>query len=329
MESQMVCQHCQFVSSIYSFSKLTIQEWSEESHLALMANLGITRSILSISSPGTFLTHEDTVAARKLARECNDFAAELVSRRPSQFGFWASLPLPDVGGSLEEIAYAFDELHADGITLSTNFHGTYLGDKKFDPIFEELNGRKAKVFIHPTTPCRAACQNRGPILAATLPQFPSPMFEFFFDTARAVINLFVSGTIARCPDITFIIPHAGGALPPLIERMTAFSTLLPSARELSLSSDVVKETFGKQFYFDLAGMPFPDQIHGLLRYVDSRRLLYGSDFPFTPGAVVGMLARRMEGESGKIWTKEEVSGVLMGNAGRMLASSEENEKHRL
>jgi predicted TIM-barrel fold metal-dependent hydrolase len=283
-----------------------------------MADLNITKSVLSISSPGTFLIHDDPDAARKLTRECNDFAAQLVSRRPSQFGFWASLPLPDIAGSMTEIAYAFDELHADGVTVHTNHHGIYLGDRSFDTIFDELNRRKAKIFIHPTTPCMAACQNHGPIPAAPLQQFPSPMIEFMFDTARAVINLFVSGTIARCPDITFIIPHAGGAMPPIIERFTVFLSVVPSAQALKITSDVVKETFRRQFYFDLAGMPFPDQVHGLLRYVDPSKLLYGSDFPFTPAVAVGMLAQRMERESGKIWTKEEISGVLRTNAEMML-----------
>ena len=83
----------------------------------------------------------------------------------------------------------------------------------------------------------------------------------------------------------------------------------------------MKETFWKQFYFDLAGMPFPDQIHGLLRFVDSSRLLYGSDFPFTPTGVVGMLAEKMEGASEKIWTKEEISGALRRNAEKMLRDS--------
>lgn len=283
-----------------------------------MAELNITKSILSISSPGTFLVHDNPEAARKLTRECNDFAASLVSRHPNSFGFWASLPLPDVASSTAEIAHAFVDLNANGVIMLTHHQGVYLGDKRFDPIFDELNQRKAKVFIHPTTPCKAACGNHGPTAAVPLAQYPSPMFEFLFDTARAVINLFVSGTVARCPDITFVIPHAGGALPPLIERFTAFSTVFPSAQSLKLSSDTVKETFRKQFYFDLAGTPFPDQIHGLLRYVDTSRLLYGSDYPWTPGAVVGLLVKRMEGESKDIWTEEEIGAVLRTNAERML-----------
>jgi hypothetical protein len=49
--------------------------------------------------------------------------------------------------------------------------------------------------------------------------------EFLFDTARIVVNLFLSGTIKRYSNINFIFPHACGALPPLLSRFTGFSQL--------------------------------------------------------------------------------------------------------
>ena len=281
-----------------------------------MKQVNITRSIISISSPGTYLVDNDNTAACKLNRQCNDYASELVSRHPSSLGFWASLPLPDVEGALEEIPYVFDILKADGVTVETNHHGTYLGDSSLDKVFDELNRRHSKVFVHPTTPCMRSCHSHGPTPAAILTQFPNPMFEFMFESARAVINLFLSGTIARCPNITFIIPHAGGALPPMIERFTSFAAIIGG--DLSLTSSVVKDTFAKQFYFDLAGFPFPDQIWGLLRYVGPDRILYGSDCPFTPDEAVLKLAEVMTVEMGKIWSKEERMAVLVGNARRLL-----------
>lgn len=286
-----------------------------ESHLDLMKKFNISKSVLSISSPGTFLTPGDDAAARILTRQCNDYAAKLHSQH-SSLGFWASLPLPNVEDTLKEIAYALDTLKADGVTIETNHHGTYLGDPSLDRIFDELNRRRAKVFIHPTSPCMKSCHGHGPTPAVTLTQFPNPMFEFMFDTVRAVINLFLTGTIARCPDITFIIPHAGAALPPIIERFTAFSSLIGGSR--TLSSQEVKDAFAHQFYFDLAGCPFPDQIWGLLRYVGTDRLLYGSDYPFTPQSAVDMLATRMTTEMERIWGKEERRAILFGNARKLL-----------
>lgn len=280
-----------------------------------MKDLSITRSILSISSPGVYFKAGDYISSQKLARQVNEFAGDLVRRQPKEFGFWASLPLPDVASTLEEIPFALDTLKADGIALQTNYYGTYIGDSAFDAVFEELNRRKATVFIHPTTPCMKHQDGSIHTAITVLPQFPNPMFEFMFDSSRALISLFLSGTVARCPNITFIIPHAGATLPPIIERFTSFASLIGGDR--NLTSQVIKDTFAKQFYFDLAGFPFPDQIWGLFRHVGVDRLLYGSDYPFTPNAVVKMLAERMAIEM-KSWSEEERKAVRVGNARRLL-----------
>lgn len=282
-----------------------------------MKDLSITRSILSISSPGVHLKAGDHLSARKLSRQVNQFAGDLVRRRPQEFGFWAVLPLPDVSGALEEIPFALDTLMADGIALETNYHGTYLGDSAFDVVFEELNRRKATVFIHPTTPCMKSDDGCHSTRVAVLPQFPNPMFEFMFDTARAIINLFLSGTISRCPGITFVIPHAGGAITPVIQRFCGFADIIDV--DVKISSEVVRETFARQFYFDLAGLPFPDQILALLKYVEPSRLLYGSDFPFTPSKYVMVLAEQMRTGLEEIFPDDTVRrGIYTGNAQKLL-----------
>jgi 6-methylsalicylate decarboxylase len=288
-----------------------------------MKKLNISKSILSISSPGTHLTEGDNQAACSLSRSCNDYMADLVSRYPSQLGFWASLPLPGVEGALEEIAHTSGT--ANGVTLKTNYHGVYLGDSKLEPIFEELNKRHTNVFIHPTTPCARhhTCKDGGgssleTVAATPLTQFPNPMFEFMFDTARALINLFTSGTIARYPNITFITPHAGGALLPIIERFASIGRMIGGLNQ-DLSSQMIKDTFARQFYFDLAGFPFPDQVRELLLYVKTDRLLYGSDYPFTPEQFVLELGGIMEKAMGGMWKEDERAMILVGNAKKLLS----------
>jgi predicted TIM-barrel fold metal-dependent hydrolase len=296
--------------------------WSEEAHVTMMEDLSITKSVLSISSPGVYLYPGDHEASRRLTRQCNEFAADIVRRRPDQFAFWAALPLPDVAGTLLEIPYALETLHAAGFALETNHHGTYLGDPIFDAVFTELNRRKATVFIHPTTPCIKHAGSHDHTAVTVLSQFPNPMFEFMFDTARAIINLFLSGTIKRCPDITFVIPHAGGAIPPVIERFCSFATDILGL-EVETNSKIVKETFLRQFYFDLAGFPFPDQIHGLLRFVEPQKLLYGSDYPFTPAKGVAALAKKMHIGLEDLFSDDSVRrGVYAGNAKRLLRELE-------
>lgn len=286
-----------------------------------MTNVGISKSILSISSPGTHLTASKDTDAVRLTRHCNKYASDLKTKYPNKFGSFASLPMPLIAESLTEIETAISE-GCDGFALHTNVYGNYLGDTVFDPVFDELNRRKAIVFIHPTTPCcvSGGGLGEGGVLAAAplASKYPNPMMEFLFDTARVVTNLFMSGTLQRCPDIKWIIPHAGGAFPPLLSRFTGFSSLVPGPW-VSCTEDEARKIIERQLWFDLAGFPFPGQIKGLLASgVGSDRLMYGSDYCFTPAGGVQMLAKRMEEGVKGLFSDEEVEGIYHGNAEALL-----------
>lgn len=267
----------------------------------MMKQVNVDKSYLSISSPGTHLVTGDTALARKLTRYVNDYAGDLKQNDPDHFGFFASLALEDIEGSIEEIPHAFDNLNADGITAMTNFHGCYLGHKKFDSIFDELNRRHAVIFIHPTTPCVSSGLHATP-----LTNFPNPMFEFLFDSARAVMNLFMSGTVSRCPNIKWIIPHCGGALPPLINRFSSIAPIVGTTGvDGNLSPKWVKEQLNTRFYFDTAGFAFPEMMKGLLEYVTVDRILYGSDFPFTNLKYVEILSDQHDQHLPDVFSEEE------------------------
>jgi hypothetical protein len=98
-------------------------EWSPQRALETYDRLGIITGVLSISSPGVH--YGDDAAAIRLARRVNEAGADTVADFPTRFGLFAELPMPNVEGSLKEIAYALDGLHADGIALKTNARGIY------------------------------------------------------------------------------------------------------------------------------------------------------------------------------------------------------------
>jgi 6-methylsalicylate decarboxylase len=250
--------------------------WSAESATEVMAASGVAAAVLSISSPGVHFGDESLVrnqAARDLARHVNDEGARLVARSPARFGLSASLPLPDVDGALAEISYVYDELGADAITLHTNHHGRYLTDPAFDPVLAELDRRAAVVTLHPTSP---------PGWERTALGRPRPMLEFLFDTTRCVVDLILSGTLDRYPRIRWIVPHAGAVLPSVAHRVAGMSVLTGSP------VDVPAALGG--LYYDLAGLPLPVALDALLAVAGPERLLYGSDFPFTPAPFVTELA---------------------------------------
>ena len=270
-----------------------IPEWSADEHVALMDRLGIATAYLSVSSPGVHLGDGATTA--DLAREVNDDGRRAVVDHPGRFGLLASLPLPDVDAALAEIARGCDHLGVHGFVLLTNVGGTYVSDPSFVPVFEELNRRGAPVLLHPTSP---ACWEQ------TSFGRPRPMLEFLFDTTRVVVDLILRGTIARCPDLRLIVPHAGATLPMIADRVHAFAGLL--APEVDVLRDLAR------LDFDLAGFSIPRQLDALLTLTTLDHLHYGSDFPFTPDAVVAAAAELIDGV-------DSLADALHANTTRLFA----------
>ena len=254
-----------------------IPEWSAEEHVAAMDRLGIATSMLSISSPGVALDTEGAEAG-PLARAVNEEGRRAVVDHPGRFGLFASLPLPDVDAAMAEIAHCCDHLDVDGFALLTNVGGTYLGDPSLAPVWAELDRRRARVFIHPTSP---------PCWEHTSLGRPRPMVEFLFDTTRAVIDLVLSGTIARHPGIALIVPHGGATLPMVADRVAVFSLLLDVGPEVDVLRDLGR------LHYDLAGYPLPRQLDALLTMVAPEHLHYGSDYPFTPELAVAASRDRL------------------------------------
>jgi predicted TIM-barrel fold metal-dependent hydrolase len=309
-----------------------IPPWSTQAHLDMMSLSNVSKSILSISSPGTHLVPGNQDLARDLTRQCNAYAADLKKAHPDKFGFWASLPLPSVDDTLKEVDRAVEE-DCDGFGVMTNYHGEYIGSSAFDAVFDKFNEIGATVFIHPTKPCIKSQNELATVAAAPFgDQYPIPLFEFFFDTARAVINLFSSGTVERCPNVTFIVPHSGGCLPPLFSRFTGFSSVVPGGRPLD--PDDIRKQIREQFYFDLAGFVFDGQTGGngqLKAFVHGydisyRTLLYGSDFPFTAAQFVNNFANRMKDGLENLFDETEREAIYEGNAAKLL---EDGRKKRV
>ncbi len=243
--------------------------WEVASHLALMDECGIGTAMLSVSSPGTHFGDDQT--ACELSREVNEFAAALVREHPGRFGHFGNLPLPDIDGSLREIAYALDVLGSNGVIVETNIHGHYLGDQRFEPVWSELDHRRAVVFVHPTSP---------PGHEAVSLARPRPMLEFIFDSTRTVSDLVFTGVLARYPNIAWIFTHGGGALPLLADRMELFRTVFAGGNP----NDPTVQQQLRRLWYDMAGTPFPHQIPALVTAFGSDRLLYGSDYCWTPAA---------------------------------------------
>ncbi|KAL0940535.1 FAD dependent oxidoreductase [Colletotrichum truncatum] len=314
-----------------------IPAWDPEIHLQFMAEQNIEKSYLSISSPGVYLSVPSKVAtanATKLARQVNEYASQLKAKYPLKFGFFASLPLPDVNASLKEIEYIFTKLEPrpDGIVLMSNFYGMYLGDPDLDPVYNALNELNVTIFEHPTTPCteynhaKYKIDGEAPGITqkewqalnrpVSARQVRAPTLDFTFDTARTFADLFYSRIPSRFPQLRWIIPHAGGGLIPTLDRIVNYT---PPEMELNLTEAGMRETLVKSFYFDFAGpWPVTWAIPPLLRWVTYEKLLFGTDTPFTPYALGASGSVKFDQDIEEVFDEPAKAGaVRSGNARKL------------
>jgi len=255
-------------------------DWTPEIALAVMDTHGIEVALTSLAQPGVGFGTQ--ASAEELARRCNDYAAELTARWPSRFGAFATVPVWSMDGACKEVAYAFDTLGFDGISLFASYGEKFLGDREFDPLFEILDARGAVVFVHPGL----HPSSRG----LTLP-WPAFMMEYLFDTTRAVVNLIFSGAIARFPRICFILPHAGGLVPYFAWRLSVSPMI--DARLPQLSRDEIFADLA-HFWYDNALSPGEQTFGSLDHVVRPERVVFGSDFPFANARVIAEAVKTHE-----------------------------------
>src|ERR1700735_4825357 len=281
---------------------ITPPRWSLDGAIAYLDEAGIDVAVPSISTPGVHLG--DDAAARILARRVNEYLAGIKHDRPDRFGAFAALPLPDVEGSLEQIAYALDVLELDGVSIFTNAGGTYLGDSRFDPIFTELQRRRAVVFVHPTASPDPIAHTLG---------LPDTLLDYPVDTSRAIAKLHYSNTFARTPDVKYVFVHAGGTIPYLASRFAIIDEMdaIPGAQERGAFADVLP-----RLYWDTASA-FSDPVLHMLRSVTGLgNVVFGTDYPYPLDDIsIGGL-RQVENTRELDDTEREA--LLAGSAARLI-----------
>ena len=229
-----------------------------------MARYAIDAAVVSPGPPGVFFG--DQARANDLARTVNEELAAISRAAPARFATLATLPLPDVDAALAELAHALDRLGMDGIWLLSHVAGTYLGAPEWEPLFAELDRRRAYVFVHPA-----------------LPPFPPPLdhpvwlYEFPFDTTRAITNLIYSGTFERHRRIRFQFAHLGGTAPFLAHRIASLADREPDRAARAPAGAL--EYLRRQWY-DTGLSNHALAVRGALEVTTPDRVVFGTDWPY-------------------------------------------------
>jgi len=258
--------------------------WDPESTLAYMDRTGIAMQMLS-NIPKTI----------DALRVSNDYAASLVKKNPSRFGLLAALPTDNPELALAEIDRAYGELRADGVAVTCRYNDVYLSDPRLNPVWKELDNRRAVVFAHPDAYAPASMGR------------PSALIEVAFETARTVTDMLYAGTFRKFPNIKFVLAHCGGTLPVLSGRLL----ILGHENWIPNPNRVTPTEFRahlRRLYLDTAAT-CPTTLGAALAMTTHHHLVYGSDcgVPCTTDATMQANIEALLGYDGL--TKEQIEDI--------------------
>jgi predicted TIM-barrel fold metal-dependent hydrolase len=273
--------------------------WSREKAVEDMDRNGVRVAVLSVASTPGLWFDTGPESAGRMVRICNDYGAEMMRDYPGRFGLFATLSMLDIDATLKEIEYAFDTLKADGVGLQSNYGDKWLGNATYKPIWEELDRRKAVVYVHPLV--AACCGN------LTVGTFPA-VLEVPHDTTRTITSLLLSGSLARYRAIRWLFSHAGGTLPMMAGRIDSFYGARPNLKEFA-PDGIVGEL--KRLHYDTANATSEPAMAALFKLVPASQVTYGTDYPYFPLDQIARL--RQTGVR-----PEEMQAIESGNAIRLI-----------
>ncbi|OIW30329.1 hypothetical protein CONLIGDRAFT_661675 [Coniochaeta ligniaria NRRL 30616] len=284
---------------------LPTPSWDVAGHLQAMMRFKVSHGVVSISLPGANVFQGNQAYTAGLARLLNEWMAELVRTFPERFSFFAVMPLPYTRSAITELKHALGTLNARGIGLLTNHEGVYLGNPTLTPFFSAVNGTKGGphvCFVHPAIPLLRV--SNGSLIEANPTVYATGLVEFYFETARAIMDLTASQTLTNFTNIRYSFSHGGGAFPSIEDRfLKSFSVLEGPA----------KAAYGSRVWYDSAGPTYFNQIKGLLGYgVPTSQLVFGTDFPYAPAPIYGPSIAALENAS--FLTDGEKRAIFKDNA---------------
>jgi predicted TIM-barrel fold metal-dependent hydrolase len=226
-----------------------------ETRLRQMDEAGVGLQVIAPAA-GRAPYGKDEATSLEAARLANDLHAELVSRYPDKFKALVTVPLPHVDASLKELDRALALPGMIGLNLHISALDRSVAEDEFLPVYEEMDRRRGVIVYHPCG--NAIC---SPMIADY--GFGGAVGTSLEDAA-IVLHLIAKQIPHKFPNITFIVPHFGGPIAMLLDRLNnQFSMKAHNLPEHP------KDT-ARRFYYDTVG-------HGSHAAMTCARMAYGAD----------------------------------------------------
>jgi predicted TIM-barrel fold metal-dependent hydrolase len=242
--------------------------------IAEMDAAGIDMQVLSLNAPG--VEQADVAEQVAIARESNDFLADVVKKNPTRFGAFASLPIADPEQAAEELDRSVRQQGFKGTLINGHTRGRYLDDKFFWPILECAEALNVPIYLHPTVPPK-------PVADALYGGFPPPVSAVFaaagwgwhIETAIHLVRMILGGVFDRYPRLQVVVGHLGEGIPFMLPRL---NKNLPV--EITKLTRPLGAYLRENVHYTFAGFNFPATFLDLLLEVGVERIMFSVDHPY-------------------------------------------------
>ena len=247
-----------------------IRETIEQNQLKLLKERGADMTIFSPRASAMAHHEGDSKVSLDWSRACNDLIKRVVTLFPDTFMGVCQLPQfpgTDLDASVRELDRAVNELGFIGCNLNPdpsggNWTSPPITDSYWFPIYEKMVELDVPAMIHVSSSC-----NRN---------FHATGAHYINADTTAFMQLIQGDLFSKFPDLRFIIPHGGGAVPYHWGRYRGLADML--------KKPLLTEHVMKNVYFDTCVYHQPG-IDLLLDVIDNKNILFGSEMV---GAVRGI-----------------------------------------
>ena len=234
----------------------------------MLDEAGIDTQVICVGAEQPYFP-ANAANAVEAAHFANDFYKETVEKNGGRYLAFGCVPLPHIDQAIAEATRCLDQLGFAGINLACSVAGQPLDTPAFAPFWAELDRRRTVVFLHPNMHCDA------------------PMMGDFglegtaggcFEDTIAGLRLTFSGWGSRFKNVKLIIPHLGGTLPFLWQRIEdSFGRRQAAGMDIPLAESPT--TVLKRFYYDTVNNGAA-ALECTIHNVGLDHVVFGTDFPY-------------------------------------------------
>ncbi len=233
----------------------------DDDRVALMDAAGIDVMVLSIPPPGAVFGAEER--RPELAAAFNDDLVEAAARYLGRFLVLGTLPLPLVDESIAEVERLAAMPLARGVLVNVDSTDWTLDEGRFEPLYERLAALELPLFIHPTVEKLPNAYLKYGLVSSA---------GAMVGTTLTGLRLIMSGLLDRVPKLDLVIPHLGGTIPYITQRVADANGTGDAEHEIAYY-------LRNRIWTDTCNYWHP-ALHCAVDTFGTERIMLGSDYPF-------------------------------------------------